>query len=270
MPTSPTTPRRAAGTGRGAPLTAGVGARRGVSGAEVLALVRDVLAEAGAAEEELGALATVDAKRDEPGIVAAARALGVPLLTYGAAELARVEVPNPSGAALTAVGTPSVAEAAALARGGRLLVPKRTSRPQHGPPGATCALSRTPEHQPSEHRPSEHHASELRDDEAAIPKSTASEARNHPLEAPACKPHDTAQEPRPHLAGTRAEHRAPGHPAPERRTERGRGANGCVPEVRPRAPRPHTPPAPSPRKPGPRISPPTPRTRTAPSPEEFV
>jgi cobalt-precorrin 5A hydrolase/precorrin-3B C17-methyltransferase len=69
----------------------------------------------------------------------------VPLVTYSAEELAAVEVPNPSGAPLAAVGTPSVAEAAALLRGGELLVPKRKSERADGQPAmATCAVVRRP------------------------------------------------------------------------------------------------------------------------------
>ncbi|MBN6543737.1 precorrin-3B C(17)-methyltransferase, partial [Actinacidiphila bryophytorum] len=67
---------------------------------------------------------------DVGGIVGAAERLGVPLVTYPAAELAQVAVPNPSAAPLQAVGTPSVAEAAALlgaGPGGELLVEKRKS-----------------------------------------------------------------------------------------------------------------------------------------------
>ncbi|GAA1424301.1 precorrin-3B C(17)-methyltransferase [Streptomyces thermospinosisporus] len=119
-------------------LVVGVGASRGVPVEEVLALVGDALREAGVSPASLGELATVDAKAEEPGIVAAARHFGVPLVTYPAEELARVEVPNPSAAPLAAVGTPSVAEASALARGGELLVPKRKSAM------ATCAVVRRP------------------------------------------------------------------------------------------------------------------------------
>jgi cobalt-precorrin 5A hydrolase / precorrin-3B C17-methyltransferase len=110
-------------------LVVGVGASRGVSTAEVLGLVRDTLADAGLSPLSVTALATVQAKADEAGITAAARELGVPLLTYDAQRLAGIEVPNPSHAPLAAVGTPSVAEAAALASapGGELLVPKRKS-----------------------------------------------------------------------------------------------------------------------------------------------
>ncbi|MGW1808698.1 precorrin-3B C(17)-methyltransferase [Streptomyces sp. NPDC002078] len=123
-------------------LVVGVGASKGAPVEEVLGLVEGALREAGLSPRSVAELATVDAKSEEPGIVAAAARLGVPLVTYSAEELAAVEVPNPSDAPLTAVGTPSVAEAAALVRGGELLVPKKKSRGR--PAMATCAVVRRP------------------------------------------------------------------------------------------------------------------------------
>lgn len=123
-------------------LVVGVGASRGAPVAEVLGLVEDTLRGAGLSAASLAELATVDAKADEPGLLRAAERLGVPLVTYSAAELAEVDVPNPSKAPLAALGTPSVAEAAALLRGGELLVPKRKSA--GWPAMATCAVVRRP------------------------------------------------------------------------------------------------------------------------------
>ncbi|MFF8035367.1 precorrin-3B C(17)-methyltransferase [Streptomyces sp. NPDC016626] len=123
-------------------LVVGVGASKGAPVEEVLALVEGALREAGLSAASLAELATVDAKAGERGVVEAARRLGVPLVTYAAEELARVEVPNPSDAPLAAVGTPSVAEAAALVRGGELLVPKSKSAAR--PAMATCAVVRRP------------------------------------------------------------------------------------------------------------------------------
>ncbi|HEX6674227.1 MAG TPA: precorrin-3B C(17)-methyltransferase [Actinomycetes bacterium] len=119
-------------------LVVGVGCSRGATAEEVLDLVDAALAGAGLAPASVAALASVDAKRDEPGLAAAARARGWPLRFHPAAELAAVPVPNPSDAAARAVGTPSVAEAAALA-GGRaeLVVPKRKAA------RATVAVART-------------------------------------------------------------------------------------------------------------------------------
>ncbi|MFD8047896.1 precorrin-3B C(17)-methyltransferase [Streptomyces chartreusis] len=126
-------------------LVVGVGASRGAPADEVLGLVESALRDAGLSPASLAELATVDAKADEPGIVEAAERLGVPLVTRSADELAVVEVPNPSDAPLAAVGTPSVAEAAALVGGGELLVPKRKSERADGRPAmATCAVVRRP------------------------------------------------------------------------------------------------------------------------------
>ena len=83
--------------------------------------------------EELAAVATIDRRAQEPCVLAAAR--GVPLLTYSAEELSRVPVPAPSAVVAGHVGTPSVAEAAALLSGGELVVGKRKS--EH----ATCAVA---------------------------------------------------------------------------------------------------------------------------------
>ena len=117
-------------------LVAGVGASRGVTVDEVLGLLDEALAVGGLSRYSVAALATVDAKAEEEGIVAAAREGGWPLHTYPAGQLAAVSVPNPSDAALAAVGTPSVAEAAALSCGEELVVAKRASAM------ATVALAR--------------------------------------------------------------------------------------------------------------------------------
>jgi len=119
-------------------LLVGVGCSRGAPAEEILDLIDTALADAALAPASVATLASVDAKRDEPGLAAAARARGWPLRFHPAGELAVVPVPNPSAAAAHAVGTPSVAEAAALADGrAELVVPKRkTAR-------ATVAVART-------------------------------------------------------------------------------------------------------------------------------
>ncbi len=108
-------------------LVLGVGASRGVSAVEVLGLIDAALAQARLSPMSVAALATVDAKAGEAGLVEAARQRGWPLVTYPASRLAGIEVPHPSTAVLAAVGTPSVAEAAAVAGGGTLIAGKRKS-----------------------------------------------------------------------------------------------------------------------------------------------
>ncbi|QDY76149.1 potassium transporter Trk [Streptomyces qinzhouensis] len=143
-PGSDTAPDRTAPAGppRAPALIVGVGASRGTAVGELLGLVLDALRDAGLEAADVRELATVDTKAGEPGLLATARALGVPLVSYPAERLAGVAVPHPSDTALAATGTPSVAEAAALAEGGELLVPKRKSAPPGRPAGATCAVVR--------------------------------------------------------------------------------------------------------------------------------
>ncbi|MHA6763489.1 precorrin-3B C(17)-methyltransferase [Streptacidiphilus sp. PAMC 29251] len=123
-------------------LVVGVGASRGASAEEVIGLIEAALADAGLSRHSVNYLATVDAKAEEPGLLAAALALGVELVAYPAEQLAAITVPNPSPAPMAAVGTASVAEAAALAGGGELLVPKRKSAPEGRAAMATVAIVR--------------------------------------------------------------------------------------------------------------------------------
>ncbi|MFE6131965.1 precorrin-3B C(17)-methyltransferase [Streptomyces sp. NPDC056437] len=123
-------------------LTVGVGASSGAPADEIVGLIEETLRDVGLSALCVGELATVDAKASEPGIVAAAGHFGVPLVTHAAERLADIDVPNPSEAPLAAVGTPSVAEASALAGGGQLLVPKRKSSPKGRAAMATCAVVR--------------------------------------------------------------------------------------------------------------------------------
>ena len=99
-------------------MIVGVGAVSGVTAEEVLAAV-DAALPAGA---RVARLATLEARAAEPGVLDAAAARGWPLTGHPAAVLAGVAVPSPSARVAAAVGTPSVAEAAALLDGGTLLV----------------------------------------------------------------------------------------------------------------------------------------------------
>ncbi|QIP88773.1 cobalamin biosynthesis protein [Streptomyces sp. Tu 2975] len=142
-PTAGTTTGTTAGSAAGSGgLVVGVGASRGVPADEVHGLIEEALRDARLPAADVVALATVDVKAAEPGLLGAAERLGVPLWTYSSERLARVPVENRSRAALRAVGTPSVAEAAALAGGGQLLIPKRRSAPSGRPAGVTCAIAR--------------------------------------------------------------------------------------------------------------------------------
>ncbi|HYH51595.1 MAG TPA: precorrin-3B C(17)-methyltransferase [Acidimicrobiia bacterium] len=109
-------------------LVLGVGSSSGADPEALYRLAVETLAGAGLAPDAVGCVATVDRKAEEPAIVELAAGFGVPLRTFPAEVLAAVPVPNPSVVVEAAVGTPSVAEAAALAAGGDdLVVEKRRS-----------------------------------------------------------------------------------------------------------------------------------------------
>lgn len=59
-------------------------------------------------------LATIDKKNDEACILAVSEHNNWPIQFYPASELAKVDVPNPSKVVLKYMGTPAVAEAAAM------------------------------------------------------------------------------------------------------------------------------------------------------------
>ncbi len=108
---------------------AGIGCRRGCPAAAILAVVR----QAGGAD----LLAAPAWKRQEPGLIEAARMLGRPLRFVDDAALAAVQAlcPTRSAVAARVTGHASVAEAAALAGGGTLV----RARLANG--WATCALA---------------------------------------------------------------------------------------------------------------------------------
>jgi len=94
-------------------LVLGVGSSTGADPEGLHRLALATLAEAGLAVDAVGCVATVDRKAAEPAIVELAAALGVALRAFPAEVLAAMPVPNPSPVVEAAVGTPSVAEAAA-------------------------------------------------------------------------------------------------------------------------------------------------------------
>jgi cobalt-precorrin 5A hydrolase / precorrin-3B C17-methyltransferase len=103
-------------------IIVGVGASTGADPESLWEGVTAALAVAGVHISSVAEVATVDRKADEPAIIDLAARLGVRLRVFGAADLADVavarRVPNPSPRVAAAVGTPSVAEAAALLAGG--------------------------------------------------------------------------------------------------------------------------------------------------------
>jgi cobalamin biosynthesis protein CbiG len=120
-------------------LAVGVGASRGCPAAELEDLVAAALAAARLEADAVEVLASAEVKAGEPALLALAVARRWPLRFYSAGRLAAVAVPTPSAVVARHVGTPSVAEAAALLAAGdgaALVVAKRRSA------HATCAIAR--------------------------------------------------------------------------------------------------------------------------------
>lgn len=127
---------------RPAQIVAGIGCRRDTEEGRILAALGRALREAGYSRLSLAALASMDIKAGEPGLLAAARRLGCGLKTYSAVDLASVLETRPdltfSSTVQAKVGVGGVCEPAALlaAEGGELILPKQCYE------GVTIALAR--------------------------------------------------------------------------------------------------------------------------------
>lgn len=110
-------------------LVLGFGCSSDATAVEAAAAARTVLGDAGLALDGVGTIATIERRLRHPAATALAGVAGATLTGFTAAQLDAVPVPNGSSAVRDAVGTRSVAEAAALlASGGSLLVTKRAAR----------------------------------------------------------------------------------------------------------------------------------------------
>lgn len=95
-------------------LWVGVGCEKNTSQALITQAILEVFKLYNLAPRAIAGLASIDIKATEPGLVAISQAWKIPLVTFTAAQLNQVKVPNPSGIVAQTVGTPSVAEASAL------------------------------------------------------------------------------------------------------------------------------------------------------------
>jgi cobalt-precorrin 5A hydrolase len=121
-------------------LVLGIGCNRGTAADEIRELLLATLRDARLCRESLRGLASIDLKADEPGLIALAQELGLPIEFFGREEINRVgdAVQTPSAMVEKHIGVKSVCEATAIlsTRGGELVVPKRTTR------NATVAIAR--------------------------------------------------------------------------------------------------------------------------------
>ncbi|HEY9761397.1 MAG TPA: precorrin-3B C(17)-methyltransferase [Trichocoleus sp.] len=101
-------------------LWVGVGCERGSSRQLIEGAVAQVCRTNHLSLEAIAGVATVTLKADEPGLVDLCQAKGWPLRCFPPEQLKAVPVPTPSEVVEQAVGTPSVAEAAAILAAARI------------------------------------------------------------------------------------------------------------------------------------------------------
>ncbi|MDD2902222.1 MAG: cobalt-precorrin 5A hydrolase [Syntrophales bacterium] len=103
-------------------LVAGMGCHKGTPVGELIEFIQKIFRQERLSLASLKALATIEAKKEEPGLRQAAQELGVEFLWFTAEELKTVNVPHPSPQVAKHLGVMSVSEAAALKAGGGELI----------------------------------------------------------------------------------------------------------------------------------------------------
>ncbi len=131
----------------GTAIALGLGCDRGTPATTIQQVIDEALSQAKATLADVRAVASIDLKADEIGLAEVALANGWDIRFYPAAELATVDVPNPSETVRKYTGTPSVSEAAALLAAGadksHLLIEKHKLRGLDGR-NATVSIARIP------------------------------------------------------------------------------------------------------------------------------
>jgi cobalt-precorrin 5A hydrolase/precorrin-3B C17-methyltransferase len=116
-------------------LWLGVGCERNTATELVEAAVVKALAVANLATEAVAGLASLNLKADEPALLRLSNSRDWPLRLFTPEQLAPITVPNPSPIVQAAVGTASVAEAAALKAAGSGAVLRLAKTVTSGEPG---------------------------------------------------------------------------------------------------------------------------------------
>lgn len=125
----------------------GLGCDRGTPLETVHAAIERALAQAGLEAADVAGAASIDKKNDEACLLEVARLNRWPLRFFSAEQLAAVTIPSPSETVRRHMGTPSVAEAAALLAANtgmeNLILEKYKHRGTDGK-NATVSIARIP------------------------------------------------------------------------------------------------------------------------------
>lgn len=128
----------------GAMLVIGLGCQRGCPASTLRALLEQTLSAHGIALHQVRALASIDLKRDEPGLLELAGQLALPLTCFSAEQLAGYEprLSHRSEIAFERTGCYGIAESAALALADQLgTTPATLLIPRQRGPMSTLALA---------------------------------------------------------------------------------------------------------------------------------
>lgn len=106
-------------------VTLGIGCRRGTEQAHLETAMEEFLDQSAIPAEAVRGLATIDLKRDEPGVLALAQAHGWPITFFTAEELAAETGDFPPSAFVAkTTGVDNVCQRAAQRAGGSIIIPK--------------------------------------------------------------------------------------------------------------------------------------------------
>jgi cobalt-precorrin 5A hydrolase / precorrin-3B C17-methyltransferase len=133
-------------------LWIGIGCERGTASSVIAEAIQSTMDRAGLAMAAIAGIATLDLKANEPGLLEYCQQFNLPLRCFAADALQQISVPNPSEVVAAAVGTPSVAEAAAMAAAGEvgqslqpnppeLMITKQVFRAAGEPGAVTVAIA---------------------------------------------------------------------------------------------------------------------------------
>ncbi|MBW4454388.1 MAG: cobalamin biosynthesis protein [Nostoc indistinguendum CM1-VF10] len=143
-------------------LWVGIGCKRGTSWQLIDWAIEQAFGENQLCQSAIAGIATIDTKASEFGLVKLCHLRNLPLKTFSAQILRCVCVPNPATITEHKVGTPSVAEAAAIlaatqtplltvspftstkALGVRFLIPKQIFKLEGQPGAVTLAVAQAP------------------------------------------------------------------------------------------------------------------------------
>ncbi|MCG5499699.1 cobalamin biosynthesis protein [Ectothiorhodospira lacustris] len=135
----------------------GVGCTPGLHPDAMMVAVHRALEMAALAPDAVGGLGTIVQRRHEPAILFVAKHHGWNIQVFSAQTLSQVPVPNPSERVRQIMGTPAVAEAAALLAAGtrdpsHLLLEKLIHR-DGAHKAATISIARQRSHAKAPHQP---------------------------------------------------------------------------------------------------------------------